>query len=55
MPSAESTYPPSAQFQALKDLLIRELGSFAVLALVNFFFIPVILAQKESRLLPPSG
>jgi hypothetical protein len=35
--------------------LIREFGSFAVLALVNFFFKPVILAQKESRLLPPSG
>jgi hypothetical protein len=36
-------------------LLIREFGSFAVLALVNFFFNPVILAQKESRRLPPSG
>lgn len=34
---------------------MREFGSFAVLALVSFFFIPVILAQKESRLLPPSG
>jgi len=36
-------------------LLIREFGSFAVFSLVRFFFIPDILAQKESRLLPPSG
>jgi len=43
------------QFQARRLLLILESGSFAVLALVNFFFIPVILAQKESRRLPPSG
>ena len=35
--------------------MIREFGSLAVLALVSFFFIPDILAQKESRLLPPSG
>lgn len=34
---------------------MRLLGSLAVLALVSFFFIPLILAQKESRLLPPSG
>jgi len=27
----------------------------AVFSLVSFFFMPVILAQKESRLLPPSG
>jgi hypothetical protein len=36
-------------------LLILESGSLAVSALVNFFFIPDILAQKESRLLPPFG
>jgi hypothetical protein len=48
-------YPPSAQFHALKDLLILESGSFAVLALVSFDFMPFIRAQKESRLLPPSG
>jgi hypothetical protein len=35
--------------------LIREFGSFAVLALVSFDFIPFMRAQKESRLLPPSG
>jgi len=34
---------------------MREFGSFAVFALVNFFFIPLILAQKESRREPPSG
>jgi len=34
---------------------MREFGSFAVFALVNFFFIPSILAQKESRRDPPSG
>ena len=34
---------------------MRLFGSFAVLAEVNFFFIPVILAQKESRREPPSG
>jgi len=34
---------------------MRLLGSFAVLALVSFFFMPFILAQKESRLAPPSG
>jgi hypothetical protein len=43
------------QFQAFKDLLIRLLGSLAVLVLVNFFFMPFIRAQKESRLGPPSG
>jgi hypothetical protein len=43
------------QFHALKDLLMREFGSFAVFSLVNFFFMPVILAQKESRREPPSG
>jgi hypothetical protein len=54
-PSALVTYPPSAQFHALKDLLILESGSLAVSALVSFAFIPFIRAQKESRLLPPSG
>jgi len=34
---------------------MRESGSLAVLAEVNFFFIPLILAQKESRREPPSG
>jgi len=34
---------------------MRESGSFAVSALVNFFFMPLILAQKESRREPPSG
>jgi hypothetical protein len=34
---------------------MRLLGSLAVFSLVNFFFMPVIRAQKESRLLPPSG
>ena len=34
---------------------MRESGSLAVLALVSFDFMPSILAQKESRLLPPSG
>ena len=34
---------------------MRELGSFAVLLLVSFFFIPRIRAQKEFRLDPPSG
>ena len=34
---------------------MRLSGSLAVLALVSFFFMPLILAQKESRLLPPSG
>ena len=34
---------------------MRESGSLAVLADVNFFFIPSILAQKESRREPPSG
>ena len=34
---------------------MREFGSLAVFSDVSFFFIPVILAQKESRLLPPSG
>jgi hypothetical protein len=43
------------QFHALKDLLILEFGSFAVFSLVNFFFIPFIRAQKESRRGPPSG
>ena len=42
-------------FHARKDLLIREFGSFAVLALVSFFFIPDIRAQNESRREPPSG
>ena len=34
---------------------MREFGSFAVFALVSFFFMPLILAQKESRREPPSG
>ena len=34
---------------------MRESGSLAVLGDVNFFFIPSILAQKESRREPPSG
>jgi hypothetical protein len=34
---------------------MRESGSLAVFALVSFFFIPPILAQKESRRDPPSG
>jgi hypothetical protein len=36
-------------------LLILLFGSFAVFAEVNFFFIPVILAQNESLREPPSG
>jgi hypothetical protein len=31
----------------VEDLLIRELGSLAVLADVSFFFIPDILAQND--------
>jgi hypothetical protein len=34
---------------------MRESGSLAVFGDVNFFFIPSILAQKESRREPPSG
>jgi hypothetical protein len=34
---------------------MRESGSLAVFALVSFFFMPLILAQKESRREPPSG
>ena len=34
---------------------MRLFGSLAVFAEVNFFFIPVILAQKESRREPPCG
>jgi hypothetical protein len=34
---------------------MREFGSFAVFSLVSFFFMPSILAQKESRREPPSG
>jgi hypothetical protein len=34
---------------------MRLFGSLAVLELVSFFFMPDIRAQKESRLLPPSG
>ena len=33
--------------QALKDLLTREFGSFAVFALVNLLLSPFILAQNE--------
>jgi hypothetical protein len=43
------------QFQARRDLLILELGSLAVSLLVNFAFMPFILAQNESRRGPPSG
>jgi hypothetical protein len=43
------------QFQARKDLLIREFGSLAVLAEVSFFFMPDILAQNDFFLEPPSG
>jgi hypothetical protein len=48
-------YVPYQQFHARKLLLILEFGSLAVFALVNFFFIPFIRAQKESRRGPPSG
>jgi hypothetical protein len=34
---------------------MRLSGSFAVLAEVNFFFIPDILAQNDFLRLPPSG
>ena len=44
----------SQQFHALNDLLILESGSLAVLALVSFFFIPLILAQKLALLLFPT-
>ena len=37
-------------FQARRDLFMREFGSFAVLADVNFAFIPFILAQKDDFL-----
>jgi hypothetical protein len=46
---------PSAQFQARRLLLILLFGSCAVFADVNFFFMPVILEQKESLRDPPSG
>jgi hypothetical protein len=46
---------PYQQFHARKLLLILESGSFAVFALVSFFFMPFIRAQKESRRGPPSG
>ena len=42
-------------FHAFSDLLMRLFGSLAVFADVSFFFIPVILAQKESRREPPCG
>jgi len=38
------------QSHALNDLLIRELGSLAVLAEVNLDFIPHIRPQKDLRL-----
>jgi hypothetical protein len=47
--------PPRAQFQARRLLFIRLSGSLAVFAEVNFFFMPVILAQNESLREPPSG
>jgi len=34
---------------------MRESGSLAVFSLVNFFFMPPILAQNESLREPPSG
>jgi hypothetical protein len=34
---------------------MRELGSFAVFAEVNFFFMPSILAQNDRLRGPPSG
>jgi len=37
----------SQQFHALKDLLMRLFGSFAVLDEVIFFFIPVIRLQND--------
>lgn len=43
------------QFQARKDLLMRESGSRAVSLLVSFFFMPSIRAQKLSRRAPPFG
>jgi hypothetical protein len=43
------------QFQALRLLFTRLLGSFAVLEDVSFFFNPFIRAQNESRREPPSG
>ena len=39
----------SSQFHLRSDLLIRESGSFAVLAEVRRFFIPPILAQNDLR------
>jgi hypothetical protein len=42
-------------FHALRDLLMREFGSLAVFALVSFFFMPVIRAQKLALRGPPSG
>ena len=38
------------QFQARRDLLILLSGSDAVFLEVNFFFIPLILAQKDALL-----
>jgi hypothetical protein len=35
--------------------LIRESGSFATFSLVNFRFMPAILAQNDFFLGPPSG
>jgi len=48
-------YLSPQHFHALKLLFMRLFGSFAVFAEVSFFFIPVILAQNESRREPPSG
>ena len=45
----------SQQFHARSALFIREFGSRAVSGDVFFFLCPFILAQKESRLGPPSG
>jgi hypothetical protein len=47
--------PPSAHFQARKDLLILLFGSLAVLAEVSFFFMPDIRAQNDFLREPPSG
>jgi hypothetical protein len=53
------SHTPPITFQlhrhALRLLLIREFGSFAVFAEVSFFFMPVIRAQKLFFRGPPSG
>ena len=51
--SSRSSSHSYSQFHALRDLLILESGSLAVLAEVSFFFIPFILAQNDDLLLLP--